>query len=408
VNLAYHDVRHRLGRFVGTSLGIALLFTVVLAMAGIYLGLVDDATILVRSMKADVWVVQQGTRGPFADASKLDPSIVARIAAVPGVTRARGFTYQVLQRNPIAAQPERALRMALVGLDWPQDRGDALPIVRGRPIRQPHGELVADATLGVEIGDVLRFAREEFRVVGLTKQVLGSGGDAMVFATLADAQLIAEDAPSDAIRAERERRTERLRATDLGRSQPQLEALTLDDEFRPPVLPSIPIAAVLVEVDAPASVDRVRATLGAMPDVTAYATREEEQLLLDGVVDKPRKQLALFSAILVITSSLLIGAVVYMMTLDKTHDIAVLKLMGATAPRLAGMVLQQAWAMGALGFAVAVAIGQQAFPHFPRRVVLTNEATMAVGALVMVISTLASLMAIRHALRVDAGRALEG
>jgi putative ABC transport system permease protein len=114
------------------------------------------------------------------------------------------------------------------------------------------------------------------------------------------------------------------------------------------------------------------------------------------------------AAILVITSSLLIGAVVYMMTLDKTHDIAVLKLMGASTGRLAGMVLQQAWAMGALGFAIAVAIGQQAFPHFPRRVVLTTEATLAVGALVMVISTLGSLLAIRHAVRVDAGKALEG
>jgi putative ABC transport system permease protein len=411
VNLAYHDVRHRVGRFVGTSLGIALLFTVVLAMAGIYLGLVDDATILLRSMRADVWVVQQGTRGPFADASRLDPSIVSRVSALPGVTRARAFTYQVLQRAPLAREPGRSLRMALVGLDWPIDRGDGLPIVRGRALRQAHGELVADATLGLAVGDVLHFAREEFRVVGLTKQVLSSGGDAMVFGTLADAQLIADDAPSDAIRAERERRTERLRATDLGRSQPQLEALTDDPEFHPPVLPSPPIAAVLVEIDAPASLERVRLVreaLAAWPDVTAYTTREQEQLLLDGAVEKPRKQLALFSAILVITSSLLIGAVVYMMTLDKTHDIAVLKLMGASTGRLAGMVLQQAWAMGALGFAIAVAIGQQAFPHFPRRVVLTTEATLAVGALVMVISTLGSLLAIRHAVRVDAGKALEG
>lgn len=408
MNLAYHDVRHRLGRFVGTSLGIALLFTVVLAMAGIYLGLVDDATILLRSMRADVWVVQQGTRGPFADASRLDPSIVARVSAVPGVKRARAFTYQVLQRSPLAGEPGRSLRMALVGLDWPLDRGDGLPIVRGRALRQAHGELVADAALGVAVGDVMHFAREEFRVVGLTKQVLSSGGDAMVFGSLADAQLIADDAPSDAIRAERERRTERLRATDLGRSQPQLETLTGDPEFRPPVLPSPPIAAVLVEIDAPASLDRVRGAFASWPDVTAYTTREQEQLLLDGAVEKPRKQLGLFSAILVITSSLLIGAVVYMMTLDKTHDIAVLKLMGASAPRLAGMVLQQAWAMGALGFAMAVAIGQQAFPHFPRRVVLTTEATVAVGVLVMVISTLASLLAIRHAIRVDAGKALEG
>jgi putative ABC transport system permease protein len=67
VNLAARDVRRNIGRFLGTSLGIALLFTVVLAMAGIYQGLVADATVLLQSMHADLWVVQRGTRGPFDD-----------------------------------------------------------------------------------------------------------------------------------------------------------------------------------------------------------------------------------------------------------------------------------------------------------------------------------------------------
>jgi predicted MFS family arabinose efflux permease len=116
-------------------------------------------------------------------------------------------------------------------------------------------------------------------------------------------------------------------------------------------------------------------------------------LLLDGVVEKPRKQLGLFSAILVITSSVLIAAVIYMMTMDKTHDIAVLKLMGAHWTRIAGMVLQQAWMMGIVGYALAVAIGSQAFPHFPRRVVLTEASVAAVGALVLAVSTVVTASA---------------
>ena len=403
MNLAYLDVRHRLGRFIGTSLGVALLFAVVLAMAGIYLGLVDDATILVRSVRTNLWVVQQGTRGPFADMSRLDPSIVARVAAMPSVKRARAFTYQVMQREHAG----RSLRFALVGLDFPIDRGDALALTHGRPIAQPHGEIIADASLGLAIGDTLHVAREALRVVGLTKQLLASGGDGLIFATVADAQLLAEDTPSDAIRAERERRTERLRQTDLGRAQPALEQLTADPDFRPPVLASPPIAAVLVDVE-PARAEAVMASLAQWPDTSVFTSAEQEQLLLDGVVDKPRKQLALFAVILVVTSSLLIGAVVYMMTLDKTHDIAVLKLMGASPWRLGGLVLQQALAIGVVGYGIAVAIGVQAFPHFPRRVVLTQDTILGVFALVLTISTVASILGIVHALRVDPARALEG
>jgi putative ABC transport system permease protein len=404
VNLALHDVRRNLGRFAGMSLGVALLFSVVLAMAGIYQGLVDDATVLVRAVGADLWVVQQGTRGPFADVSRLDPSLEQRVASVAGVRRARAFTYQVLQRD--AGSPSR--RFALVGVSWPDDAARAVPLVAGRALEQAHGELVADASLGLGVGAPMTLAREELRVVGLTRQLLGSGGDAVVLATIADAQLVMDDAPTDAIRTERERRIERLRQSDLGRATPGLASLLADPRWRPPALAAAPIAAVLVDVAVPAQRDAVRAALASWPDATVFTTAEQEKLLLDGVVEKPRRQLALFSLILVLTSSILIAAVLYMMTLDKTRDIAVLKLMGASSARIAGMVLQQAWLMGAIGYAIAVTIGSQAFPHFPRRVVLTSASIAAVGVLVLAVSTLASLLGVIYALRVDAGRALEG
>jgi putative ABC transport system permease protein len=404
MNLAFHDIRRNAGRFAGTSVGIALLFTVVLAMAGIYQGLVDDATVLIRSVGADLWVVQRETRGPFADASRLDPSLERRVAAVAGVRRARSFTYHVLQRE----RAGRPLRFALVGLSFP---GTSLPgssLVAGRWGEQARGELVADASLGLSVGDDLSLAREQFRVTGLMRQVLGSGGDAVLLATLADAQQIVDNTDSETMMLERERRASRLRGTDLGRSTPVLESLLFDPRWRPPALPEAPVAAVLVELDTITRLPEVAAALAAWPDVAVFRREEQEQLLLDGVVDKPRRQLGLFSALLVLTSSVLIAAVIYAMTLDKTHDIAVLKLMGASPWRLAGMVLQEAWLMGAVGFGIAVAVGSEAFPHFPRRVVLTTGSIAMVGALVAVVSTLASLAGVIHALRVDPGKALEG
>ena len=99
MNLALRDVRRHLARFVGTAAGLGLLLSVVIAMQGIYAGMVDDATILTRAMRADLWIVQRDTRGPFAEGSRLDPSVEARAAAVPGVRSARPYTYQLIQRE---------------------------------------------------------------------------------------------------------------------------------------------------------------------------------------------------------------------------------------------------------------------------------------------------------------------
>ncbi len=402
MNLAFQDIRHHLGRFVATSVVVGLLFAVVLAMSGIYQGLVDDATVLVHRVNADLWVVQQGTRGPFADPSRLDPSLELRVAAVPGVQSARAFTTQVLQRD----RGGRQLRFALVGLSFPEDRGEELDVVQGHAIRQAHGELLADASLGVAIGERLRLGRDEYSVVGLTRQLLASGGDAVVFATGADAQAILADDSSDALIAERERRLARLRDTDLGRSQPALEGLVVDPRWTFPAVAAPPIHAVLVNA-APARLDEVRDTLARWSDVTVWTRAEEERLVLQGMVEKARMQLGVFAAILVITSSLLLAAVLYNLTLEKTHDVAVLKLLGARATRIMALVVEQAWATAILGYAVALALGSQAFPYFPRRVVLTETSVVGVGVLLLVVSTLASVAGVAYAIRVDPGPVLE-
>lgn len=402
MNLAFHDIRRHFGRFAATSAVVGLLFTVVLAMAGIYQGLVDDATVLLDRMHANLWVVQRGTRGPFADPSRLDPSFELRAASVPGVTSARSFTTQVLQRD----HANRQLRFALVGLAFPDDRGDELLVTQGRPLVQAHGELIADASLGVVVGEVLHLGRDDYRVVGLTKQILASGGDAVVFATVADTQRIVNDDSSDALIAERQRRLARLQATDLGRGQPALGDLAVDPRWTFPALPNLPIQAVLVRA-APARLNEVQQAFADWSDVSVWTRAEEEQLVLQGMVAKARMQLGVFAAILIVSSSLLLAAVLYNLTLEKAHDIAVLKLLGARATRIAGLVLQQAWATAILGYGIALGLGSQVFPHFPRRVVLTEQSVLGLGLLLFVVSTLASVAGVLYALRIDPGPVLE-
>lgn len=403
MNLAVRDVRRHLPRFLGTSAGLGLLLTVVIAMQGIYAGMIDDATILTRAMGAELWIVQRDTRGPFAEASRLDPSVEGRAAAVPGVRAARPYTYQLIQRPHRGA----VMRIALVGLGWPDDTGRSLPLVRGRHLMQAHGEMIVDASLGLPIGETVVLAGEPYRVVGLTKNALTSGGDSVAFMTTTDTQLVALDQPPEAMVLERERVLERLRQTDIGRGQPALEDLATDPRWRSPALSSPPLAAVLVDVE-PQRLGEVRDAIGRWGDVSVYSQADEEALLLGGVVQRARMQIGLFTIILTITAAVIVMMVIYNLTLEKTHDLAVLKLMGAPRARLLGFVLQQAWLLGIIGYAAAWAIGEIVFPMFPRRVVITPAISLMAPLATFTIVTVASVLGLGHVLRVDPARALEG
>ena len=113
MNLALHDIRHNLGRFLLTSIGLGLLLGVVLSMIGIYRGLVADALTLVRSPHADVWVVETGTRGPFAEGSRIPGDTREGIARLAGVLEAGSVTFQSLETE----HRGRKLRLQVVGYE---------------------------------------------------------------------------------------------------------------------------------------------------------------------------------------------------------------------------------------------------------------------------------------------------
>jgi predicted secreted protein len=94
---------------------------------------------------------------------------------------------------------------------------------------------------------------------------------------------------------------------------------------------------VLVDAD-PHRDRRGAATMRRWGDVSVYSQDEEETLLLGGVVQRARMQIGLFTVILTLTAAIIVMMVMYNLTLEKTHDLAVLKLMGAprTSPPRAG------------------------------------------------------------------------
>jgi len=402
MNLAAKDIKHNFGRFVLTTVGIGLLLMLVMGMGGIYRGLVQEATLLVDRVNADLWVVQKGTRGPFAEISRLPRNVEDRVLAVPCVIKANSFISHTIQRE----YRGKPLRLTVQGLSWPADKGQWLPLIAGRTLGQAHYEMVADKSSGLILGDQIPLGKNIYTVVGVTRGMNSSAGDAMAFLTRSDAQSVQFDQPGEVIRNERTARVNRLHAIDLGSTNPQMADRAAGNSSGIPAIGPSMVSAVLVNVAPGYDPAIVAAKITAWPDVSVYTHDGQKELLLRGMVDKARRQLGLFRILLIIVSAVIMALILYTLTLDKIHDIAMLKLMGARNRIILGLILQQALMLGGLGFGIAYFIGQWVFPHFPRRVVIMPDDLLQLAIVVLVISVLASLLGIVKALRVDAGEVL--
>ncbi len=402
MNLAGKDIRHNLGRFALTTVGIGLLLMIVMGMGGIYRGLIAEATLLVDKIGADLWLVQGSTRGPFAEISRVPANLEDRARAVPGVAGARRFISHTIQR----AHGGRPLRMVVQGLSWPEDRGDWVPLVGGRPLRQAHYEIIADRSLGLLLGEKTKLGKDVYEVVGLTKGMVGSGGDGLAFFSVSDALAIQFDTPGETTRLEREARRARVEAQDIGQVQPLLLERSAGLATGIPVLIPPQVSAVMVTLQPGADAAKVAATFSTWPDVTVYTIQQQTELLLSGMVDKSRRQIGLFRVLLIIISTIIMALIVYTLTLDKIHDIAMLKLIGARNGVIVGLILQQSLLLGALGYGLAWWLGQFAFPRFPRLVMIETADLLWLAAIVLGISVLASLLGIWKAMRVEPNKVL--
>ncbi len=397
MNLAAHDIRHNLARFGLTACGIGLLLMIVLGMGGIYHGLVYEATLLVDRVGADLWIVQRDTRGPFAELSAVPAQVENRVLAIPGVAASRRFVYWTIQRE----RAGRPLRLAIQGLVWPYDTGAWLPLAAGRSLGQAHYEMVADLSLGLKLGERLRLGKDFYTVVGLTKGMTSASGDGMAFFSLPDAQAIQFDQPGEAVRLQRNTRVAQFLRQDLGQQQPTLTVRASGLAANLPAILPPTVSAVLVKLAPGADAQAVIDTINGWPDLMVYTQAQERDLLVHGFVDRSRRQLGLFRAILVVVSTIIMTLILYTLTLDKTHDIAMLKLMGARHRVIIGLILQQALLLGALGYGLAVLLGHWLYPFFPRRVVITAPDYWFLAAAVLGISLLASLLGIGKALRIS-------
>jgi len=403
MNLAIKDIKHNAGRFILTAVGLGLLLMIVMGMSGIYTGIVKDAVQLIDDIHADIWIVQGGTKGPFAENSKINQSLIYRAVVIPGVQSARGFVQHTIQRE----YKGRQLRMAVVGIDYPEDNGNWLKIIKGRGINNAHYEMIADSSLGLKIGDKITLNNNIFTVVGITSNMFNSSGDGSAFFTLQDALGIQNEFPGEAIRLERNSRSNRVAELNLGRTEPNMIAFSKQSADKVPSLnASSKVSAVILTLKPGTDVKKVLKTLDGWEDISAYTSNTQKEFLLSGAVEKVKKQIGLFSLLLTIISGIIMALILYTLTLDKIRSISLLKLMGASNFVILKLIFSQALFLGLSGYLIGLFLGWIVFPYFPRRVIISENELIKLFIIVIIISFLSSLMGIKKALSVKPNDAL--
>ena len=379
MNLALRDVRRNKLRFALTGLGVGMLLGVVIAMMGIYEGALADALRLPRAEHADLWVVQPRTFGPFAEPSRIPRDTRDLIRRMPGVAEAGAVTFQTVQ----AMAGGKPVRLWLEGYE-PGRPGGPANLVAGHGLTASHYQIVVDTASGLRLGETIPLGpyRDPYTVVGLTRGMVSSSGDAVAWVALLDAQALQFAVPPALERRERA----------AGRTPPS----TAD------------INAVLVRVMPAASPAAVAGEITRWKHLSAVPEAEEERYLTLFVIQKMQQQLGLFMGILITVSAVIIALIIYTLTMDKLRAIATLKLIGAPDRVIVGLIVQEALVLGVTGFAIGLVLIEQVKGYFPRRVQIEPRDLAVLFVVVIIVCLLGSVLGVRAAVKIEPAEALAG
>jgi len=400
ISLAGRDIMHAWGKFVFTGVGLGLLIGITLSMAGIYRGMVDDGKALLDNSGADLWVVQKDTLGPYAEPSSVSDDAWRGILGMPGVARTANVTYLTMQ----VRQGDRDVRTMVTGVTPGEPGTPGWPpyLVAGRQITRGHYEAVADIATGFALGDRLQIRRNHYIVVGLTRRMVSSGGDPMLFIPLKDAQEAQFLKDNDAIRQQR-RRTAANPAFNRPQVPDLLNAVIASQST------NAYVNAVLVQIEAGHDANDVAESIRRWKRLTVYTRSQMEEILIGKLIATSARQIFMFLVILSIVSAAIVAFIIYTLTLGKIREIAVLKLIGTKNRTIVALIMQQSIALGLIGFVVGKITATLVMaPIFPKYVLLQPLDSLIGFGAVVVICILASIIAIRAALKVDPAEAIGG
>jgi putative ABC transport system permease protein len=178
IDLARKNLLHDKLRFLITVSGVAFAVTLILVQVGLFLGLLDNASVTIEHLDAELWVTSKNT--PNVDFAHVFPETrVERVRSVPGVERADNLIVAFFEiALPTGAQ-EGTVVYALEDFGrwrfpWNIAEGDTSDLRRGRFI-------FLDDSATKRLG---RFASGDYReILGRRLQIIGRTREARSFTT---------------------------------------------------------------------------------------------------------------------------------------------------------------------------------------------------------------------------------
>jgi putative ABC transport system permease protein len=346
-NITLRNMQFRARQLLIAIVGTALVFAMALLVTGLKEAFKTEGDRVIESIGGDSWVLPAGAARPFSGFTPMQAADADRIAAVPGVGRA-----DPLLLVPQNIQKGSDIKQFVVvghridGLGEPQPE-------EGRRARAP-GEVVADRSLGFDLGETFTLKDRPFTAVGLVSNKTFAGGTPLVYLPIEDVQDLAFD--------------------------------------------KSPIAKAVVITGTPRGLPREFKVMsrGQVRDDLLRPLRGAESS-----INYTRLLLWLVAAVIV-------GAVMYMSALERVRDFAVLKAVGATTRTLVVSLAAEAVLACLIAAALAIGFAQLLLPIFPLPITYTIGAFAVLPVIAVVVGVLASLAGVRRAVRTDPAAAFAG
>ncbi len=194
VSLARRNLFHDRLRFVITVAGVAFAVTLVLVQVGLFLGLLDKATVTIRHASADLWITAHNT--PNVDFARTFPeTAVLRARSVPGVARADNLIVAFVSIQLPTGALEGAVVYALEdfahwNLPWEVPEGSPQDLRRGYNVLMDRSAALRYGPFSV--GEQREILGRRFRIVGTTSEAASFTTTPIVFMGYSNAQGLLE------------------------------------------------------------------------------------------------------------------------------------------------------------------------------------------------------------------------
>lgn len=342
--VSVRDLLWRKRRFLIAVISASLVFSLTLVLDGLMHHIGNEVSRVVDRYDADVWIVAPGESGPFTASTLLPASIADDVAALPGVEHAEAM---IAARDTIDGKWVNVLGY---------DEGgnvEKTALTSGRMPTGP-GETVVEDILGHRIGDTISVGGQLFDVVGVAHGLAYSFGAPTVLLPVGEVQ----------------------RA----------------------LLGGQPLIGAVAVTGTP---DRVPVGLRSM---TSAAVEKDMHLGMD----QSLQIVSILDVLLWVIAAAIIASMVYLSTLERVRDFAVMKAIGVS-----NRSLRLGLAASSLLLAVLAAIGGTilAFflgPRFPMEIETPTSSYATLLAVAVVVGLVAGFIGLRKAVRVDPALAFGG